>query len=497
MQFFIDANTSVKKVHNFWNHIHFHPTDAIEDAWGQRILDRVALDGAAQTVRMYAMLEDIVTISPDGKLQYDFSLNDTRLDYMLSKGFDILLSYNFIPPCIAADPEELATVCKNKTRYKGKFIITSPPKSYALWEEICREYTRHIVQRYGIEVVSKWELQCYNEPDISCFFMRDETDIQKRAAEYCKLYDAFETGVLSVSRELCIGGPALAMHLEFLEYFLNHVKRNSKRLDFICYHTYGPMPYQVHNGSRPIHVRNTFEKAEMVRAVAKKCGFPNTRLIADEWGAIGHGFVDIEEYPQMIFREKAEYAAYFVKMLTLLDQQDFTPDKMLICLSGQHEMTRDFSGFRNLFTLNFFPKPLYHAYTLSAKLGCDKLACDKPYADTTYSIFPTRREDGSVAVLFAHCADDFSDIAEEGISLTFHGIQGNVRLWKIDCETANAYTAFLKIGAPKDLSAEQIRHIQERAACRPVEIGSLPESQIVQYTAKPNSVTLVEIFPQD
>ena len=55
----IETKAIVKEQPNFWNAIHFHPTDAIEDEWGQRILNRVAADGAAHLVRMYAMLEDI------------------------------------------------------------------------------------------------------------------------------------------------------------------------------------------------------------------------------------------------------------------------------------------------------------------------------------------------------------------------------------------------------------------------------------------------------
>ena len=100
----INTQTVVKKQHNFWNAFHFHPTNAIEDEWGQRILNRVAQDGAAHLVRMYAMLEDIVSVDENGNFRYDFTLNDQRLDYMIGKGFRILLSYNFIPPCIAEKP---------------------------------------------------------------------------------------------------------------------------------------------------------------------------------------------------------------------------------------------------------------------------------------------------------------------------------------------------------------------------------------------------------
>ena len=50
----IDASVTTKKLHNFWNHIHFHPTDAIEDDWGRGILDNVVKDNVAQTVCMYS-----------------------------------------------------------------------------------------------------------------------------------------------------------------------------------------------------------------------------------------------------------------------------------------------------------------------------------------------------------------------------------------------------------------------------------------------------------
>ena len=31
---YVNAEKTVKQAENFWNHIHFHPTDAIEDDWG-------------------------------------------------------------------------------------------------------------------------------------------------------------------------------------------------------------------------------------------------------------------------------------------------------------------------------------------------------------------------------------------------------------------------------------------------------------------------------
>ena len=137
MRFTVDAERPTKKLHNFWNHIHFHPTDAVEDDWGQRILNRVASDSVAKTVRIYAMLEDIVTMSEDGKLQYDFTLNDIRLDYMVQKGFKVLAVGNdetFFDGNIAketeVEPNKIIlrayttgkpTIANDKVEVNGKF----------------------------------------------------------------------------------------------------------------------------------------------------------------------------------------------------------------------------------------------------------------------------------------------------------------------------------------------------------------------------------------
>ena len=72
-----------KDLKNFWNHIVFHPTDAIEDDWGKRILDKCAEDKAVKTVRIYTMMEDIFTLDENGEMHADYTLNDYRIDYLL------------------------------------------------------------------------------------------------------------------------------------------------------------------------------------------------------------------------------------------------------------------------------------------------------------------------------------------------------------------------------------------------------------------------------
>ena len=79
MQIKINAIEQGQQKPNFWNNIHFHPTDAVEDIWGQDILDKLAADGSARYVRLYTMFEDVVSRNEQGQLVFDFSAQDVRL----------------------------------------------------------------------------------------------------------------------------------------------------------------------------------------------------------------------------------------------------------------------------------------------------------------------------------------------------------------------------------------------------------------------------------
>ena len=478
-----------KPARNFWNNIHFHPTDAIEDEWGQRILNRVAADGAAKTVRMYAMLEDIVTENENGELRYDFTLNDIRLDYMLSKGFDIFLSYNFIPPCISSDTLEKSTVCKKKTRYKGKYILTSPPKSYEKWGEICKKYTEHIVERYGIDTVSRWQLQCYNEPDIGAFFMSGAT-VAERCAEYCKLYDSFARAVKSVSPELKIGGPALAGEYEFMQGFLDHVAEGNVPIDFICIHSYGTEPSYINDNTRPLCVTNHLEKIRDIIKMTADHGLGDLPLIIDEWGASTAGFMNTEDCPALIFRETPVFAAYFVKLFTLIDELELPVSKLIICLSGQHEMETDFSGFRNFFTLNFYPKPIYNAFCLASRLYENKIAFQTSEKCEGLSVYPTVSNDGKINLILAYASNYFDGAEPLDLTLSVKG-RCFATVTRIDEDHANAINVYKSLGSPT--SPTEAERAQITAAAQlSVEVKALQNGEL-RLTVLPNSVVSIEL----
>ena len=392
--------------------------------------------------------------------------------------------YAGMPDCIASIPDVHNIDAKGSKRYKGKVFNTSPPKDYALYEEMCYAYTKHNVERYGIETVSQWHCHCHNEPDLHFFmnYLADD-DIEPKIREYCKLYAAFQRGVRRVSEAIPIGGPACAFSLEFIEAFLNYIRENNLKLDYIALHNYGTTTAEVNAGTRPIAVKNNLERQRNLMEVIEKCGFGDKERIVDEWGAATDGYFNIEECPAYIFRETEVYAAYYARMICEMIELDPKVSKMMICLSGQHEMVTDFSGFRNFFTLNFIKKPIYNAHILASKLGENLLA--EEHENKNIFVVPTKTATGSYAVLLTYASEYFEeDLPAITENLTFSEkiADKTVTVWCIDKNTTNPYRLYEKLGIGNP-TQEEIRLLREEGTLKPVKIQKGREVLELSLTA--------------
>jgi xylan 1,4-beta-xylosidase len=314
--------------------------------------------------------------------------------------------------------------------------------------------------------------------------MKNAASERERAEAYCLLYRHFERGFHSVLPEAGIGGPALGSHYDFLEIFLDYVKNNGIPLDYIFFHTYGVHPNDLCDGG--LRVSSLKEKAEKLIAFVTRRGFGDRIFVNDEWGAATCGYFNSDENPLLTFRETEVFSAYFARLIVEYADAAMPIEKMLICLSGQHEMKTDFSGFRGFFTLNGYPKPIYNAYVLAAKLGEKRLAVEGE--ERGLAALATEREDGKLAVLLSYSADNFSeDIQDLGVSLE---ISGRVaRVWRIDKEHANAMHAWRLCGSPERPTDEERAKINEMASltAETVEINGK-----IDLVMTPNCVILVE-----
>ena len=490
---------------NFWNHVHFHPTDAIEDNWGKIILDNISSDGVAQYVRIYAMLEDIVSLDKYGELTYDFEATDKRIDYMIEKGFELLICFNFMPLAIADDTTKISVF----KRHKGKRINTSKPKDYKLWQEVCKQYTKHLLDRYGEERLLNWYLHCWNEPDLDIFWLSGVEDFAERTKEHHMLYDHFAAGVLEANDKLKIGGPSAAGINEFIESFLEHTSSGTNyvtgeigtRLDFFSAHTYGMGPKDLTNGEN-LSVSRTLNKTIELNEIAKKYGYGNIEMIVDEWEATYEGFLSMKDCPELVYRNNEYFSAFFAKTVDLyikgLYENKIPLSKMMICLSGQHGLVRDFEGYRNFFTLNHFAKPIYNSYALCAKLGDVLLKYDGDDC-SDMGIVPTKNVNGDYKILIYYNNDDANKRQENRkVSINIDNIKGNFILkhYRIDHDISNSFTSWCAMGKPENpnqFEREMIMQDGKLKLLYPQESIKIDGKYSESVLMSQNSVSLIEL----
>lgn len=503
MKIQINTNQPERKLTNFWNHIHFHPTDAVEDLWGRDILNRIAEDKVAQYVRLHTMFEDIVTRGADGRLQFDYSVSDARLDFMVSKGFRLLLCFDFLPACMAADQRNVSGL-----RYKNKRFNRCAPSDYAEWREVCRNYTAHLTERYGIDTVSEWLFHCWNEPDAGYWLDKtgndewDATGATDKIDEYLKLYDSFADGVSAVTDRIAIGGPSCAGSDRFIRLFVQHAVAEKVRCDFVSVHCYSQGIYSNLPNRSFTSPDNIMQRMRTLRRILNENGMAETPMLLDEWGISGGGFLGIDREPRHIFRENEYYSAFFVRLIDrIIHAPELKLEKMMICLSGQDHVKKDFDGYRTFFTASGYKKPVYNGYALAARLGSSLLKFDA--ADTVASavVIPTAEDDGTVKVLCANFEDDYyKKIENLPMKLTLNGLNGSyvLRHWRIDQTCSNSYSKWAALACPQEptmLERDMIRSAGELSQYQPEQRIAADGKFDIELLLTQNAVSLLEFVP--
>ena len=320
----------------------------------------------------------------------------------------------------------------------------------------------------------------------------ERDDLVPKCEEYCKLYDAFVRGVRRASKGIRVGGPGLAAKAAFLDQFLAHVKETGVELNYIALHTYGTSPKAINAGTGRLTTENHFQKhIGPYLETMRKHGFENTELILDEWGAATQGFKNMEDCPVLIFRENEVFSSYFVKFIYELIQSGLPISKLMICLSGQHEMVTDFTGFRNFFTLNFITKPIYNAHLLTSKMG-DLLVESKTDNENIF-VVSTKDDSGNYSVLLTYCSENFEeDLPEITEEITFAEdiSEKTVTIWCIDKENNNPYRMWERAGCP-EMTEEFLKDLRAEGKLTPQRVQNGSEDLQLKLTA--NCTYLVEV----
>ena len=306
------------------------------------------------------------------------------------------------------------------------------------------------------------------------------------------MYDAFARGVRRASSAIRIGGPALAHTLEFLDAFLAHVRENYVEINYIALHNYGAQFRELNDGTKRIAVDNQLVIYDTYVDIIRKNGFGDIEIVLDEWGAAAQGFYNIEECPTFIFRENEVYASYFAKLIYKLVEARYNISKMMICLSGQHEMVTDFSGFRNFFTLNFIDKPIYNAHLMTSKMG-DLLVDTKVENENIFAV-STKDEAGNFATLLTYCSQYFEEdlpAITEQVTFAEDISEKTVTVYCIDKNHTNPCRMWQKNGSHDPISEEELKELRREGKLKPLLVQK--GSEELKLDLIPNATFLITV----
>src|SRR5690348_5375669 len=157
----IDLNASSHPFPHFWEKMFGSGRAilALRDDY-RRDLRAVRQITGAQYVRFHHILGDEVGVySEDGSGTpvYNFNYVDQIYDGLLDNGVRPFVELSFMPRALAASQTPHAFWYKP---------LPNPPKSYDAWAGLVHALTAHLVERYGLDEVSQWYFEVWNEPNI-------------------------------------------------------------------------------------------------------------------------------------------------------------------------------------------------------------------------------------------------------------------------------------------------------------------------------------------
>jgi xylan 1,4-beta-xylosidase len=446
-----------------------------------------------------------------GRVVYDWTIVDRIFDTYIQTGARPFVEIGFMPEALSIHPHPYTRNWPTPDDGQG---WSYPPKDYARWGELVRQWVLHSIQRYGRREVETWYWEVWNEPDISYW--------RGTAEEYDRLYDYAAAAVKSALPAARIGGPATTSPYnpraaDYLRQFLVHCAAKGTPLDFITYHAKG-QPQMLDNHVRMGLARELQDAAAGMRVVNEFPAFARLPIVLSEADPEGCAACSARTNPQNAYRNGALYPAYTAAalsaMLQLADRHRANLEGMLTW-AFEFERQPYFAGFRTLAT-NGIDKPVLNVFRMlgmMAPAGGERVRVESAGAVSLDELMASGvrgqphidalavRSAHEIATLIWNYHDDDVPAPPAAVNLTVAGIPAAagrvlVRHYRIDEEHSNAYTAWLRMGSPEQPTAGQYARLE---AAGQLELLHSPEwvstqdgKLSVTFTLPRQGVSLVE-----
>ena len=423
-------------------------------------------------VRFHAILHDELGVYNEdehGEPVYNFAYVDQVYDGLLKNGVRPFVEISFMPKKLAFNPDAL-----HPFWYKQN---VSPPKSMERWDDLMTHFAQHLVDRYGIDEVSKWYFEVWNEPNI------DFWNGIPRKQSYFELYAHTARDLKKVNPRLRVGGPATAA-AAWVPDFLKFTAANQVPVDFVSTHGYADDTVENLFGTNediPMDDR-------VCRAVAKVHGeiksspMPNLPLFWTEWNVQG-----MQESRDTIFVGPA-LANTVRECDGLVSMMSFWTFSDVFEEGGP--IPQPFVGMFGLRAKGGINKPSYYAYGLLHQLG------DARIADASKNVIVTKTSDGGLAIASWNLVDPDQQGTTKQMELDFRNIPATARvtIQKVDRDHGNVLPHYATMGKPLDPTPEQVEELNRQTTLPPPETVKLQGNRL-DLSLTPDELVLVKVQP--
>ena len=438
----IDAQAKGTAFPHFWERMFGsgHAVLALRDDY-RRDLEMVKQATGFTYVSPHGILDrevGVFELDKQGRPVYNFSYVDQIYDGLLARGVKPYVELSFMPPDLDSKPD-----AEKVFFYQ---LRASPPKNYALWDGLIEAFARHLVERYGIDEVSSWYFEVWNEPDIAFW------NGKPAQASYFELYDHTARALKAVSPRLRVGGPSTSA-VAWIPEFLQHVHAAQAPIDFVSSHAYGNVCPDVQKAHRQIAASP----------------YPALPFILSEFNASAFTRPDITDsvYMGPYLARVIHDCAGFVDNMSFWTFSDVFEEQGVV--------KTPFYGGYGLIAERGIPKPAFNAFAMLHKLGHTRLpAGDGP-------VLATRRGDGCIVLALWNYAPPVST----GTSYVRGAPKGNTQrfevdiahlagvtqatLWRLDSGHGDVIPAFDAMGRPAYPSPKQIEALRRAGSMAPPE----------------------------
>ncbi|MBE1160717.1 GH39 family glycosyl hydrolase [Dyella acidiphila] len=479
----VDATAQGTPLPHFWEQMFGsgRASLALRDDY-RKDLDAVHAATGFQYIRFHGIFDrDVGVVYRDehGKIAYNFSYVDQIYDGLLERGVKPYVELGFMPPELSSDPSK-----QHDFWYHPNVM---PPRDYAEWDAMIRASAQHLIARYGLDEVSSWYFEVWNEPNLAFW---GGSPVQPT---YFTLYEHTARALKAVSPRLRVGGPSTAQ-AAWVPVFLKHVHDAGLPVDFVSSHVYGDDTAQ-----NVFHTGENIPRADMVcRAVAKvhdeiaKSPYPKLPLIFSEYNASYANLPNVTDtvYMGPWMANTIRECAGKVELMSYWSFSDVFEEQGVV--------KNPFYGGFGLIAEDRIAKPAFNAFAMLHKLGDTQL----PLASD--SALATRRADGSVVLALWNYAPPVGDTASYtpgkpkgevkhfDVDVAHLAASAKATVWRLDEQHGNAVALFDRMGRPDFPSREQIVQLREAGQMAAAESVALRDGHLV-LDIPPQGLVVVEL----